>query len=95
MNIIAVFWFSILSILLFTYYVMAEEENKSLEYARNSCRRSWRKKSELISIRFQQIENQAQCGNLDRKLLGGYDLVLRSDYVFEEDGTSSRKEGGE
>ena len=41
MNIIAVFLvFNILSILLFTYYVMAEEENKSLEYARNSLQTS-------------------------------------------------------
>ena len=61
MNIIAVFLvFNILSILLFTYYVMAEEENKSLEYARNSLREIVEEKSELISIRFQQIENQAQ-----------------------------------
>lgn len=53
MNIIAVFLvFNILSILLFTYYVMAEEENKSLEYARNSLREIVEEKSELISIRF-------------------------------------------
>lgn len=95
MNIIAVFLvFNILSILLFTYYVMAEEENKSLEYARNSLREIVEEKSELISIRFQQIENQAQMlGIWTEKLLqkGGYDQVLPDDYVFEEDGTISRK----
>ena len=95
MNIIAVFLvFNILSIVVFTYYVTVKEENKSAEYAKNSLREIAAEKSELISSRFAQTENQTRMlGTWTEKLLrkGGYSRALPQEYVLEEDGTISRR----
>lgn len=90
--------FNILSIILFTYYVMAKEESKSIEYAKKSMQEIVDEKSELISIRFDRIQAHVQLlGTWFEKLLmkGSDEQTLSDEYYLKEKGTMIRKKDPE
>lgn len=94
-NIIVIFIiFNILSIMLFSYYVMAKEESRGTEYAKESLQEIIAEKSKLISITFDRLETQAQLlGIWMEKLLAddNYSSELKGEYIIEEEGTIVRK----
>lgn len=94
-NIIVIFiLFNILSILMFTSYIDVQEQNRNLEYAKQSLMEIVGEKSDLISIRFDRITNQANMMGLwVEKLLKEepLDSCLKTDYIYDKEGMLIRK----
>ena len=86
--------FNMISILCFISFVYVRDENKSVEYAKESTQEIVNEKSRLVNIAFERIEAQMENMGIwiDKIIQNTYPKDLKSDYVYDLNGNLVRKQ---